>query len=291
MRARCALVVLLAACASKPSPLDHAFVELKPDPAADPWAGTLSPRQGSDDDDKGFDLQGVLAKIRDSVARPGPFEPLEKSADYDPTKPHWGVLVLRGGIVERESYSFTGGHGTELSGLIRRMRELAGNDKLTGVVVRVAGIEISLPDAVELRAAFHDLRKAGKVIACHAENLSNAAYLVLAACDRIGLAPLGDLAITGPAAMPVHVKGLLDKLGIQADFVHVGAYKGAAEPLTRDAPSKEMEETLGAILDRRYQTMVEVIATDRKLAAPAVKALIDTGLFPADAARTARAGR
>jgi len=59
---------------------------------------------------------------------------------------------------------------------------------------------------------------------------------------------------------------LLDKLGIQADFLHVGAYKGAAEPLTRDAPSKEMEETLGAILDRRYQTLVDIIAAERKLA-------------------------
>ena len=52
--------------------------------------------------------------------------------------------------------------------------------------------------------------------------------------------------------MPIHVKPLLDKLGVTADFLHVGAYKGAAEPLTRDAPSQEMQETLGAILDRRY---------------------------------------
>ena len=83
---------------------------------------------------------------------------------------------------------------------------------------------------------------------------------MLAACDKIALAPLGDIAITGPTAMPIHVKGLLDKLGVQADFIHVGAYKGAAEPLTLDAPSKEMLETLGAILDRRYATMVDIIA-------------------------------
>jgi len=98
---------------------------------------------------------------------------------------------------------------------------------------------------------------------------------------------LGDVAITGPAALPIHVKSLLDKLGIQADFLHVGAYKGAMEPLTRDAPSKESEETLAAILDRRYRTMVEVIAAERKLPPATVEALIDTGLFPADQARAA----
>jgi protease-4 len=111
---------------------------------------------------------------------------------------------------------------------------------------------------------------------------------VLTACDRIGLAPLGEIAITGPAAMPVHVKPLLDKLGVQADFLHVGAYKGAAEPLTRDAPSKEMEETLGAILDRRYQTMIDIISSERKLDPAGVKAIVDVGLYTAEQAQAAR---
>jgi protease-4 len=87
--------------------------------------------------------------------------------------------------------------------------------------------------------------------------------------------------------MPIHVKALLDKLGVQADFIHVGAYKGAAEPLTREAPSKEMQETIDAILDRRYQTMVDAIAADRKLDPAAVKTLIDTALFPAERAKAA----
>ncbi len=300
MRARCIFVILLAACASKPSLLDHAFDKNKtdagpkmegggftPTPRVDPWSQTLS--RGSDDDDKGsgsgFDLQGVLAKVRDSVAKPGPFEAAEQSADYDATKPHRGVLKLSGSIVEREAFSITGGHGTELRRLIDRLRALAKDPQLSGLVLRVGALEVSLPDVIELRAAMRDFRAANKTLDCHAENATNATYLVLSACTRIGLAPLGDVAITGPAAMPIHIKGLLDKLGVQADFVHVGAYKGAAEPLTRDAPSKEMEVTLGAILDRRYETMVDLIAADRKLSPETVKGLIDTGLFPADDAK------
>jgi protease-4 len=133
-----------------------------------------------------------------------------------------------------------------------------------------------------------DFRAAKKQLHCHAENADNAMYLMLAACDRIGLAPLGTIAITGPAVMPIHVKPLLDKLAIDADFIHVGAYKGAAEPLTRDAPSKEMVETLSAIIDRRYDSMIEDIATSRKLDPAAVKTLIDTALFPAEAALGAK---
>ncbi|MEO7731844.1 MAG: signal peptide peptidase SppA [Kofleriaceae bacterium] len=279
----CAL--LLASCAS-PSRVDPPAAGA----ARDPWAAGSNARDPDPSDRKagGFDLQGAADKIAESLAKPGPYEAPRQSKGYDQARPHWGVIHLHGNVVEREALSFTGDHGVELRQVIDRLREFARTDALRGVIVRVEGLELSLPDAVELRAAIHDVRAAGKQIACHAENARNAAYLVLAACDRIGLAPLGEVAITGPTAMPIHVKPLLDKLGIQADFLHVGAYKGAAEPLTRDAPSKEMEETLGAILDRRYQTMVDIIAAERKLAPAQVQALIDTGLFPAEPAKAAR---
>jgi protease-4 len=287
LRARhlcCALWI--ASCADHPS---------HPDPAAgsaaagDPWSGASAiPPDDDTHGSGGFDLTATLAGVAENLTKPGPYEAPDKSKDFDDDKPYWGVLTLGGEVVERQALSFTGGHGTELRPLIERLRALAADDQLTGMVVRVEQLEISIPDVVELRAAIHGVRKAGKIIACHAENASNAAYLALAACDRVGLAPLGDVVITGPAAMPIHVKSLLDKLGLQADFLHVGAYKGAAEPLTRDAPSREMEETLGAILDRRYQTMVDAIAADRKLAPATVRTLIDTALFPADQAKAAQ---
>jgi protease IV len=250
--------------------------------AGDPWGRSTGDAGG------GFDLQPALAKIAENLGKPGPYEARRQSSDFDESKPHWGVLALSGAIVEREALSLFGGQGTELATLTARLRELAGDDKLAGVLLRIADIALSLPDTIELRAAIQELRAAGKTVACHAEDADNAGYLVLSACDRIGLAPLGDLAITGPAVVPIHVKSLLDKLGVQADFLHIGAYKGAAEPLTHDAPSKQTEETYAAILDRRYQTMVEVIAASRKLTPQAVKALIDTALFSSEQARAAR---
>jgi protease-4 len=292
--ARSALAALaaLAACSSSSSSaLDHVS-----ESTADPWLASSHARKDGErkrDGDKdgelgGLDVQKILQRIKESVEEPGPYEAPPKSKDFDDQKPHWGALSLHGAIVEREAFSFTGGRGTELAQLRDRLRALAKNDKLVGIVLRVGELEVSVPDAIELRAALHELRDAGKKLRCHAERADNATYMVLAACDTIGLAPLGELAIAGPAAMPIHVKPLLDKLGIQADFLHVGAYKGAAEPLTRDAPSKEMEETLGAILDQRYQTLVTSIATDRKLAPDVVKALIDNALFPAEHAKSAK---
>jgi protease IV len=282
-------ICLLAACKDHPSLLDE---HMKKGPAVDPqdpWAATLGTKKdgdsSGDDGGSGFDLQAILEKVKDAIETPGPYESPKQTKDFDAEKPHWGVMGLDGDIVEREAFSFTGGgRGTELRHLATRLRALAKNGPLQGLFLRIEPLSISLPDLIELRAAMHDFREAGKKLYCHTEAAMNSTYLVVAACDRIALAPLGEIAITGPSAMPIHVKPLLDKLSITADFIHVGAYKGAAEPLTREAPSKEMEETLGAILDRRYQTMVDIIANERKMEPATVKALIDEALFPADRA-------
>ena len=291
MRRLVVVAVALVACKQNPSKLDSALGSAAG--SDDPWAATLGTKKDTDTSGDtgglGFDLQGMLEKVKDSIDTPGPYESPKQSKDFDVEKPHWGVMGVAGEVVERESFSLTGGgSGTELRNLANRLRALAKNDQLKGLILRVEPLSISLPDLAELRAAMHDFRAAGKQLHCHTEGAVNATYLLLTACDRIGLAPLGDIAIPGPSAMPVHVKPLLDKLAVTADFIHVGAYKGAAEPLTRDAPSKEMEETLGAILDRRYQTMVDTIAQERKIDPAAVKTLIDTALFPAEQALAAK---
>ncbi|MBA3392927.1 MAG: signal peptide peptidase SppA [Deltaproteobacteria bacterium] len=293
----------LAACSNHPSRLDKTVGTVKLDPRAttvanDPWsqltASASNSVQSGDDGSGGlggFDIRGMLTKVTENLEKPGPYEAPEKSADFDAEKPHWGVLAVGGDVVEREAFSmspFGGSSGNELRELVGRLRGLATNPKLTGLVLRVESMGLSLPDLIELRTAMHDFRKAGKSLVCHAEEATNATYLLLTACERIGLAPLGQVAITGPAALPVHIKPLLDKLGVQADFLHVGAYKGAAEPLTRDEPSQETRETIGAILDRHYATTIDIVAQDRKLEPATVKTLVDTALFPSPQAKEAK---
>jgi protease-4 len=123
--------------------------------------------------------------------------------------------------------------------------------------------------------------KAGgkRAVHCHTEGAANVTYFLMTACDTIGLAPTGQITITGTAAMPLHLKGLLDKLGVKADFIHVGDYKGAAEPLTLDRPSKAMQETISGILDEAYSVIVKGIATGRGIPEAEVAKLIDQAVF------------
>src|SRR5690349_18152510 len=133
--------VVLGACA-EPSRLDPSSGSSSgtAGSAADPWAAP-SGKSGDarrDKSDRGAfdpsDLKTAFARIADSLSKPGPYEAPDHSAKFDEASPHWGVLALSGEIVERSALSWSGSRGTELRTLIDRLRELAGEDKLAGVV-------------------------------------------------------------------------------------------------------------------------------------------------------------
>jgi protease-4 len=221
--------------------------------------------------------------------QPGPYEEPKKSADFSAEAEHFVVLDLEGSLDELESISlFAGAVGKPLREVTNTIAKAAADAKVKGLVVRVHALELDLALAEELRRSLLAFKAAGKPVACHTESIANAGYIVLTACDRIGLAPLGTVAITGAAATPIHVKGLLDTLGVQAQFLHVGAYKGAAEPLTRDAPSEQMLETLQAIVDGGHGTLVASIVEGRKLSREEAIAAVDEAIFVDDAAVKAK---
>ncbi len=220
---------------------------------------------------------------------PGPYDEPRESPDFRKRRDHFVVFELSGAIVELESFTWYGASaGIELRALTERLRELGDDDKIQGMVLRLGGLDISMATAEELRDALVAFKAGGRTLACHVEDAANVSYFLLTACDRVGLAPTGNIVLSGAAAMPIHVKGLLDRVGVTADFLHVGAFKGAAEPLTRDAPSREMIETLEAMLDAQFDALVAAVATARKLDEARVRKLIDTALFTDEAALDAK---
>ncbi len=241
----------------------------------------------SDNPLESLGMMGALLNSR--LDQPGPYDEPKASSDYDEEGPHYAVLELGGAVVEVAGFSWFGGSsGIELRTLTERLRKLGSDEQVTGLLLRVGNVAVAMAAAEELREALIDFKGDGaRKLVCHTETATNSSYYLMTACDSIGLAPTGDVVISGVAAMPLHLKGLLDNLGVEADFLHVGAFKGAAEPLTRERPSKEMIETLAAIMDRAYATQVAAIAEGRKLAPAAVRKLIDTAMFQGEAALSA----
>jgi len=174
-----------------------------------------------------------------------------------------------------------------LQDIIERMDKAAKDDKIKGIVLKLRSPEVGLGKVDELRAAVARVRKAGKRVYADVQSAMTKDYLIASACDEIVMPPAGDLMITGLQAEVTFFKGLLDKLGIQADFIQIGAFKGASEPLTRTDMSPEFRQQFESVIDNYYLQIVNTIAADRKLDPGKVKDLIDEGLFMAKRAKEA----
>jgi protease-4 len=220
-------------------------------------------------------LMGALGQ----AGQPGPWDEPKQSKGARASEPHLAVVEVGGSVNELEDMSwFSMGGGVQLRELAVRLHGLARDEQVTGIVLRVGDLSMSMAQAEELRATVAAVR-ARKPVHCHTEGAANATYLVLTACASIGLAPTGGIVIPGPTIAPLYLRGLLAKLGLEADFIHIGAFKGAAEPLTRDGPSAEMRATYDAILDGEYESLVAAVAEGRTLDPARAKALVDTGMF------------
>lgn len=275
----------LAACKPKGEPAPSSSPNSEPE--------TSAPAASSGSGGGGLMNAGNLLKMSamlSDLGKPGIYDAPRSSDGFNKNAPHILTMGLSGSISELENVSLFSQEGsTPLRSLQDRLRELAGRDDLKALLLRVGDVGIGMAAAQELRASLVEFKGEGKRgLHCHTESASNIQYYLLSACDSIGLAPTGGVVVSGVAAMPMHLKGLLDKLGIQADFLHVGDYKGAAEPLTLDEPSDAMNTTIAGILDQSYASLVEGIAQGRGLEAGAVRTLIDTAMYTAPEAVAAK---
>lgn len=275
---RLAVLASLAVPSIACNPPADAGKDAKPAPSD----GASKPSDAGDDDAaSAMGLPPIAKLFTAGLDKPGPYEEPRQSPDYEDGKPHHLVLELDGELGELESLDLMGGSmARPLRDLTDTLHAAAADPNVKGLVVRAADVSLDMATAEELRGQLLAFKGDGaRTVRCHAEVAVNAVYYLLTACDELALAPLGELVIPGPAATPVHVKGLLDKLGLQADFLHVGAFKGAAEPITRDAPSDEMMQTLDAIVGRSYDTQIAGMVQGRKLDEAAAKAAIDQAMI------------
>ncbi|HZG52468.1 MAG TPA: signal peptide peptidase SppA, partial [Pyrinomonadaceae bacterium] len=130
-------------------------------------------------------------------------------------------------------------------------------------------------------------RSTGKPVYAYMEYGTNKEYYLATACDRIYVAPIGDLFIVGLAADVMSLGGSLDKLGVRADFYQIGKYKTAPEQYTRKEMSEASREVMNSILDEFFARYVNTIAATRKKSAEDVRALIDNAPLGAWEAKAA----
>jgi protease-4 len=133
--------------------------------------------------------------------------------------------------IRLESTPSTRGHVA----LLRSLWALSAERSVESVtLVLRAEPASSFAHAEELADAIRVLRARHKKVLCSFEDAGAKSVYVCANADRILVNPAGGIRYAGLASHYVYLKGLLDKLGVRAEFVRVGPHKSAPEQFTNE---------------------------------------------------------
>jgi protease-4 len=201
------------------------------------------------------------------------------------------VLVLNVGgslpdyVAEDPLNRFLGRDERSLSSLLLQLRKAKADGRVKGVLLDIDFIMSGWGKAEEIRDAIADFRTSGKPVYAYMEYGANKEYYVATACDRIYVAPIGEVAIVGLAADVMSLGGSLEKLGIKADFYQIGKYKSAPEEYTRKEMSEAHREVLNSMLDDLFNRFVVDVAAARHKPESDIRALIDSAPLRAEEAK------
>jgi len=202
------------------------------------------------------------------------------------------VLKLEGALpdyVPEDPFAsrFLGRDDQSLTRLLTQIKKAKADKRIGAILLEIDMTMIGWGKTDEIRDQIADFRSTGKPVYAYMEYGTNKEYYLATACDRIYVAPIGDLFIVGLAADVMSLGGSLDKLGIKADFYQIGKYKTAPEQYTRKEMSEASREVINSILDEYFSRYVNTIAATRKKSAEDVRALIDNAPLGAWEAKAA----
>ena len=174
------------------------------------------------------------------------------------------------------------GTSMDMKKIHQNFKKAAVDDRIKGVILEISALRIGFAKLHELYQLILEYRKSGKQIFAYLEFAGIRDYYLATACDSIFMPEGGNLFLTGLSAEISFYKGFLQKIGIEADFEHIGKYKNAPDIYTRQTMTDSQREVINELLDARYKDILTVISNGRNLSKQKVEYLINniSGFYP-----------
>ncbi len=180
---------------------------------------------------------------------------------------------------------FFGGPDQSLTGLVMQFKKAKVDNRIKAVLLDIDLSGVGWGKAEELRDAITDFRSSGKPVYAYLELGLNKEYYIATACDKIIVAPPGELFINGLAADVMFFRGSLDKLGIYPEIYQIGKYKSAGDMFTQKQMTDAHREYVNSMLDDLFNRYVNTIAQARHKSPDDVRKLIDDAPYSAAKAK------
>ncbi len=172
--------------------------------------------------------------------------------------------------------------------LLARVREelvkAADDDRIRAVVLRInsPGGTVTASDILYHELARFKARRKVPVVASILDVGASGGYYVALAADRILVHPTTITGSIGVLMLNVDSGGLLEKIGVSANYIKSGVHKDMGSPF-RGLTSEE-RAIFQQIIDRLYARFVELVARERRLDEARVRQLADGRVYTASEA-------
>jgi protease-4 len=183
-------------------------------------------------------------------------------------------------------FSLLGGSAASLEKVTSQLRKAREDRAVVGLLLNIKTFEAGSGTVFEIRREVELVRESGKKVVAYLEQggMDLALYLASAA-DRVVVCPSSEVIVKGPHAEVMMLKGLLDKLGVEADVIRAGEYKSAVEPLTREELSPEAREQLQELVDGMFDEVTAGIFRARNIPPQEMTRILDRGISRPDQAK------
>jgi protease IV len=177
-------------------------------------------------------------------------------------------LEIGGAYGERE-------HGR----MVARLRRLARDPAVVAVLVEIGSFGGGWATAQELHEELATLAAAGTRVYAHLVSGGLREYFVATAADQIFVDPAGGLRMAGIAGTRLYYGEILERIGVQAQFLRIAEYKTAPEVYTRTGPTPEAVEVRTRIFDSLYAQLEGTVARQRGIPRARARELIEGGPY------------
>lgn len=146
---------------------------------------------------------------------------------------------------------------------IRLIQQAKADDNIAGILLSLDGNANGFASSNELRQAVLDFKTSKKFVIAHGNTVSQSAYFVSSAADKIYVNPTGTFEWLGFHVTLPFVKGLLEKTGIQTQIFYAGKYKSATEIFRTDKMTPENRAQTTEWLGDIYRYFLQQTAASR----------------------------
>ncbi|MEZ6317915.1 MAG: S49 family peptidase [Phycisphaerales bacterium] len=176
------------------------------------------------------------------------------------------VIEIEGTPAARSSgMAWLGDADRTLRDYVETFDTLAYDDEFAGVMVRLKDAALSMTQVEELGAALDRVRDEGKKVHVFAEGYGPGEIMLGAHADEVIVQSGGMVSLPGLHMEEMFLADTLSWVGVKAQLVQVGDYKGANEQMTRSEPSPAWNENIDGLLDSLYANQRSIIKSGRHM--------------------------